>query len=62
MFKRLVVLWMTWMICAVPITLWWNYRQRIGDTPFLLVPLLLLAIGALFYRSACRAWLNLELG
>jgi hypothetical protein len=61
-FKRFGILWITWMSLMVPINLWWTYRVNIGDAPFLLLPVLLLAVGALFYRSARHAWMNLELG
>lgn len=62
MFKRMVVLWGCWMIAMAPLAVWWNQRDELGDAPFLLVPIVWLTTGALFLRTARRAWLNLELG
>lgn len=62
MFKRLAALWVGWMVAMAPLAAWWNQRDELGDIPFLFIPVIWLAIGALFFRSARRAWLNLELG
>jgi hypothetical protein len=62
MFKRFISLWGIWMVFMVPTMAWWFQRNEVGDAPFLLIPIALVAFGALFFRSARRAWLNLELG
>jgi hypothetical protein len=62
MFKRMAVLWVCVMFLIAPMFALLTQREKIGDAPFLLVPIALLAVGAFCYRSARRAWLNLELG
>jgi hypothetical protein len=60
MFKRFIALWASWMIVLLPMFALWTQRDKIGDAPFLLLPIVLLAVGVFFYRSARRAWLNLD--
>jgi hypothetical protein len=62
MFKRMSVLWVSVMFFIAPMFALWTQREIIGDAPFLLVPIALLAVGAILFRTARRAWLNLELG
>lgn len=60
MAKRLIVVWVIWMVLMPPITGWSALRERIGDAPFIAAAVILAAIGIWAIRSARRAWLNLE--
>jgi hypothetical protein len=60
MAKRLMVIWVIWMMLMPPITGWSALRERIGDAPFIAAAVILAAIGIWSIRSARRAWLNLE--
>lgn len=60
--KRIFIQWVAWMLLVMQIIAWWNLRNTIGDAPFLLIAVVLVAIGLWLIRQAHRAWMNFELG
>lgn len=62
MIKRLIVVYVSWMVLIAPVFGLWAVRDKLGDWPVLLMTGILLAVGALVFSHARRAWFALELG
>jgi glucose dehydrogenase len=62
MSKRMIVLWLAWLLLILPIVGLWYARDDVGNAPFLLVTGIILVIAAWLLYDGRRAWLNLELG
>jgi hypothetical protein len=62
MSKRMLVLWLSWMLLIPPIVVPWMTRETWGYAPFLILAGVLLAIGATLLNHARKVWLDLELG
>ena len=61
MAKRMAALIPGCLIFVIPIALWWNLRENLGDWPFVFVAAGVIAFGAGLIYEARRAWLDLEL-
>ena len=59
--KRMALLLPSCLIFVIPIALWWNLRENLGDWPFVVVAGGVIAFGAGLLYEARRAWLNLEI-
>jgi hypothetical protein len=60
--KRFIAIFIGWFGLALPLFAWWFLYEKIGHWPFVLLALMLTAIGAGMLISARRAWLRLEIG
>jgi hypothetical protein len=58
--KRLVALWLCWMVLFPPIMAWAVFREKIGDAPFVIIAGVFAGVGVWAIYLARRAWLNLE--
>jgi hypothetical protein len=65
MAKRLIVAYLGWIVFIPPTMAFvasGALREKVGNWPFILIAVALIAAGAWLIRAARRAWLNLELG
>jgi hypothetical protein len=62
MMKRLIVVYVCWLVLIAPMFGLWAARDYLGDWPVLLMTGFMLAVGALVFNNARKTWLQLELG